>query len=164
MIAVQQEQEETGEGLGCKHYKRACLMQCPSPICAGKFYPCRLCHDEVHLEAELDQKKNHQLDRFKVTKIKCLRCGTEQEKSQTCIECKEDFAEYFCEVCCLYDNKGKQKKVFHCEGCGICRVGGRENFFHCDACECCLGLALKENHKCKKAVFKQECPICMMDM
>jgi len=23
------------------------------------------------------------------------------------------------------------KKQFHCEDCGICRVGGRENFFHC---------------------------------
>jgi RING finger/CHY zinc finger protein 1 len=23
------------------------------------------------------------------------------------------------------------KEQFHCDLCGICRVGGRQNFFHC---------------------------------
>jgi len=24
------------------------------------------------------------------------------------------------------------KRQFHCDACGICRVGGRENYFHCE--------------------------------
>ena len=44
----------------------------------GKFYRCRLCHDEVHYEEEIDPKKNHRLDRFSVKRVKCLRCGVEQ--------------------------------------------------------------------------------------
>jgi hypothetical protein len=32
-------------------------------------------------------------------------------------------------------NKIKNKK-----GCGICRIGGRENFFHCEICGCCYAL------------------------
>lgn len=34
----------------CKHYQRACHLRCPSPICKDKFWPCRLCHDEVCYE------------------------------------------------------------------------------------------------------------------
>ena len=40
----------TESEFGCKHYRRACMLQCPDPICAGEFYICRLCHDEVHYE------------------------------------------------------------------------------------------------------------------
>lgn len=29
------------------------------------------------------------------------------------------------------------KQQFHCDDCGICRVGGRQNFFHCATCGCC---------------------------
>ena len=46
------------------------------------------------------------------------------------------------------DDKYKEKQIFHCDGCGICRVGGRENFFHCDVCNCCLALFQKNNHVC----------------
>ena len=40
-----------------------------------------------------------------------------------------------------------EKGQFHCDGCGICRVGGRENYFHCDICGYCLPLSCKDNHK-----------------
>ena len=59
---------------GCKHYLCASQQQCSNPICVGAFYTCRLCHDEIWLENELDPKKNHQFDRFQVTHVKCLRC------------------------------------------------------------------------------------------
>jgi len=96
----------------------------------------------------MDPKKNHQLNRHMVTKIKCLRCSTVQPKAKACIECKEEFAKYFCEVCCLYDDNGDTKGFFHCDGCGICRAGGSAKFFHCDKCEACLGIGMKDNHKC----------------
>jgi RING finger/CHY zinc finger protein 1 len=52
--------------LGCKHYRRGCLKQCPNPICEGKYYPCRLCHDEAQ-ESITDPKRHHLFDRHKVT-------------------------------------------------------------------------------------------------
>ncbi len=54
----------------------------------------------------------------------------------------------------FYDNKADEKKVYHCDKCGICRVGGRENQFHCDKCETCLRLVMLNNHVCKEARFK----------
>jgi len=131
-------------------------MECPDyKRCGkGKFYPCRLCHDEIHFDNELDPKKNHQLNRHAVINVKCLRCSTEQPKGPTCINCKEDFSLYFCSICCLYDDKGESKGIFHCDGCGICRVGGRENFFHCDTCQCCLSIHMKASHKCLAERFK----------
>lgn len=50
--------EQKGD-LGCKHYKRACMKQCSNPICEGKYWNCRLCHDEVCYEQEMNPKKNH---------------------------------------------------------------------------------------------------------
>ena len=131
---------------GCKHYLRKCQLRCPDPICEGAYYTCRLCHDEVWYDACFDPKKNHKLDRHKVTHVKCLRCGVEQPKGKTCQACRKDFALYYCPTCSLYDDKAAEKGVFHCDGCGICRVGGRDNFFHCDTCGLCLGLALKDSH------------------
>lgn len=96
----------------------------------------------------MNPKLNHQFDRHKVTTIKCLRCEEVQAKSKTCVKCKVDFAGYYCEICALYDDDFEKKKIFHCEKCGICRVGGKENTFHCDVCECCLSLTQKNNHLC----------------
>ena len=73
MLKLNSEKDE----FGCKHYKRSCMKQCPDEICAGKFWPCRLCHDEVCYEQEMNPKKNHQFNRKEVTHVKCLRCGQE---------------------------------------------------------------------------------------
>lgn len=67
-------------------------------------------------------------------------------------------------MCILFDNRGIKKKLFHCDKCGICRVGGRENSFHCDTCGCCLYLSDKDNHVCIKGQLKQDCAICLEDM
>ena len=139
-------------------------MQCPDSRCDGAFYPCRLCHDEIHFEKQTNIKLNHQLDRHAVTVVKCLRCDVSQPKAKTCISYKKDFSTYFCEICCLYDDDAEKNKVFHCDGCGNCRTGGRKNSFHCNTCQACFDLSSKENHKCVKARLKQDCTICMMDM
>lgn len=149
--------------LGCKHYSRACSKQCPNPICLGKFYPCRLCHDS-EFDSVTDPKKHHSFDRHKVTTITCLRCSTVQPHSKVCLNCKQDFALYYCGVCVFYDDKGEEKKIFHCDKCGICRVGGRESFFHCDRCDMCLNVVMRDNHLCKAAAFKQDCPVCLSDL
>ncbi|KAI2664992.1 RING finger and CHY zinc finger domain-containing protein 1 [Labeo rohita] len=104
--------------VGCEHYVRSCLLKAP---CCGKFYVCRLCHDA---------EENHQMDRFKA--------------QQTCKECEVKFGEYYCDICHLFD---KDKKQYHCQPCGICRIGPREKYFHCTKCNLCLATDLKDNHK-----------------
>jgi RING finger and CHY zinc finger domain-containing protein 1 len=51
--------QEVQEGeYGCKHYSRAVLKQCSHPACEGRFYKCRLCHDE-EWDQVTDIKKHH---------------------------------------------------------------------------------------------------------
>lgn len=70
-------------------------------------------------------------------------------------------AAYFCATCNLFDDAGDEKRVFHCDGCGICRVGGRENFFHCATCCGCYPLSLRDKHKCLEGSMHRECAICL---
>ena len=53
------------------------------------------------------------------------------------------------------------KEAFHCDGCGICRVGGRGNYFHCDKCVACLPLSMHNQHKCIEESLRVDCPVCL---
>ena len=37
----------------------------------------------------------------------------------------------------------ESRKQFHCQECGLCRIGGRESFFHCPTCGCCYSTSLQ---------------------
>ncbi len=89
-----------------------------------------------------DPKKRHELDRKKVTELVCALCDTQQPVSQQCQNCSVTFGEYTCMECVFFDDDTK-KKQFHCDDCGICRVGGREKFFHCKTCGCCYDKKLQ---------------------
>ncbi|XP_063772851.1 RING finger and CHY zinc finger domain-containing protein 1 isoform X3 [Pseudophryne corroboree] len=155
--------------VGCEHYTRGCELRAP---CCGKFYICRLCHDN---------KEAHKMDRFKVTQVQCMKCKLIQKAQQACEHCNHIFGDYFCNICHLYD---KDKKQYHCDGCGICRIGPREQFEHCTKCNLCLPLSFRGNHKdihtsrvgarvlpcghllhstCYEDMLKQgyRCPLCM---
>ncbi|XP_032488334.1 RING finger and CHY zinc finger domain-containing protein 1 isoform X4 [Phocoena sinus] len=80
---------------------------------------------------------------------------------QTCEECSTLFGEYYCSMCHLFD---KDKKQYHCENCGICRIGPKEDFFHCLKCNLCLTVNLQGKHKCIENVSRQNCPICLEDI
>lgn len=94
---------------------------------------------------ERDYKKAHELDRTKIKEIECQSCFHRQKPAGNCEKCGIRFAEYYCEKCRFWDDKGVEKGVcitivavneyssgaFHCDGCGICRVGGRDNYKHC---------------------------------
>ncbi|KAL3868795.1 hypothetical protein ACJMK2_041555 [Sinanodonta woodiana] len=134
-------------GLGCDHYRRKCSFITP---CCKREYICRICHDE---------KENHELNRKEVQTIKCLKCGLQQKVNRQCESCETLFGHYFCEVCRLYDDT--EKGQFHCDKCGICRVGGRENYFHCDTCDLCLGINLKDKHKCVQESSRRNCAVCL---
>ncbi len=64
-----------------------------------------------------------------------------QKPGDKCIKCEIVFAKYFCSVCNLYDDNGEKKGIYHCDKCGICRVGPAKKYFHCDSCNACLHIS-----------------------
>ncbi|KAJ0404873.1 hypothetical protein ATCC90586_007823 [Pythium insidiosum] len=79
---------------------------------------------------------------------------------KTCINCHQDFARYFCDICKFFDDD-PTKDIYHCEKCKICRIGkGLEiDYFHCDRCNACMSISLKK-HKCVERSLESDCPIC----
>lgn len=141
---------------GCSHYQRKCFIEAP---CCGKFYVCRFCHDE---------NENHRIDRFAVRTIKCMICGEVQSVGQTCknSRCRDitaptrltKFGHYFCEVCKFFDDSGRE--LYHCDKCGLCRVGNPATNIHCDTCDMCWNLLGYNQHRCKPNLLKENCPVC----
>uniref|UniRef100_A0A7C8ZPQ2 RING finger and CHY zinc finger domain-containing protein 1 n=1 Tax=Opuntia streptacantha TaxID=393608 RepID=A0A7C8ZPQ2_OPUST len=142
-------------GYGCQHYRRRCLIRAP---CCNEIFPCRHCHNEAAsmLRNPVDR---HELNRYEVKQVVCAVCDTEQPAGRVCTNCGVNMGEYFCEICKFYDDD-IDKKQFHCDDCGICRVGGSENFFHCKKCGSCYSVALRDNHMCVENSMRHHCPIC----
>ena len=110
-----------------------------------------------------EPQRAHQLDRFSVKWVQCANCSWEQVVQKSCEQCGYLFGAYFCQICKFFDDD-ISKGVFHCDGCGICRVGGRENFFHCSACGCCYAVQLRSNHKCIVGAMHHNCPVCLENL
>ncbi|XP_058448554.1 RING finger and CHY zinc finger domain-containing protein 1 [Malaya genurostris] len=137
--------------VGCAHYKRRAKFVTP---CCNKFYMCRYCHDE---------NENHFFNRKTVTELICTECNTRQRVQAECEQCGVRFGRYTCLVCNLFDDEDRNQ--YHCDGCGICRVGGRGRFFHCEVCNMCLPVQLKvEGHRCVENVSRSNCPVCLDDI
>ncbi|WAR22768.1 ZN363-like protein [Mya arenaria] len=124
------------ERQGCSHYARKCMFVSP---CCKKFYPCRICHDET---------EKHEIDRTAV--------------QRTCEGCSIVFGKYYCSKCNLFDDEDKGQ--FHCDKCGLCRVGGKSKFFHCDKCGMCLSTKLRGKHKCIEDSSRRNCAVCLEDL
>ncbi|XP_020252313.1 E3 ubiquitin-protein ligase MIEL1-like [Asparagus officinalis] len=133
---------------GCNHYRRRCKIRAP---CCNEIFGCRHCHNESDVDG-------HTLCRHDVQKVICLVCDTEQRVTKVCTKCGVNMGEYFCEICKFYDDT--EKGQFHCDDCGICRVGGQDNFFHCEMCGSCYSNSLRGKHTCVENSMKQNCPIC----
>lgn len=137
--------------MGCPHYQRNCKVECP--VCL-RWFPCRFCHDQ--------QVKDHKLVRADVKHVLCMKCNTPQVPCDSfCTSCGSELACYFCSVCKLYDND-PSKDIYHCDRCGICRLGlglGKD-YFHCDTCNICLSIDLKDKHKCVANTTHCNCPVC----
>jgi len=148
--------ENPPDALGCKHYYVGCKIRA---ACCGKFYVCRLCHDEID--------SSHKIDRFATEEMMCMHCGTVQPIAQNCnnTACGKQLARYYCAHCKFHDDT-PNKNIYHCPDCGLCRVGKGIgiDFFHCKKCNLCLGLHLQNNHKCVENTAKSDCPICLTDL
>lgn len=142
--------------LGCSHYLRRCKLYAE---CCQMYVTCRLCHDSK-------LGGSHRMDRFAVKKVLCMACGTEQDVSDRCVnpECSvERFARYYCDICHLYTDS--DSPVYHCDGCGICRQGKREENVHCGRCNACVTLESMSRHSCMpSSVLDSHCPVCCEDM
>lgn len=144
--------------------------------CCNKFYMCRYCHDD---------NESHYFNRKSVTELICTECDTRQKVQAECEKCGVRFGnvtksiwsilntiferscnwsfcplQYTCLICNLFDDE--DKKQYHCDGCGICRVGGREKFFHCAVCNMCLPVQLKtDGHKVSLIAVQSSTIFCM---
>ncbi|KAG6766523.1 hypothetical protein POTOM_030609 [Populus tomentosa] len=177
----------------CQHYRRRCQIRAP---CCNEIFTCRHCHNEA-----TNMLKNfcdrHELNRYDVKQAICAVCDTEQPVAQVCTNCGVNMGGYFCEICKFFDDDVilpseidfsvlTAKGQFHCDDCGICRVGGRENYFHCKKCgmhslpfgfvvlnswnlitsacnwlPCsCYATSLLDNHLCVENSMRHHCPIC----
>ena len=114
------ESDEESRALGCAHYKRNIKLQCST---CHRWYTCRFCHDAV---------EDHMLNRKETKNMLCMLCGCAQAASEACTNCGERGAWYYCDVCKLWDDD-PNKSIYHCNDCGICRVGQGlgKDFFHC---------------------------------
>lgn len=164
---------DTAEGaalvLGCNHYRRNVKMQC---VTCEKWYTCRLCHDEV---------EEHTLPRRLTKHMLCMFCGHPQKASDTCVNCNESAAQYYCNICKLWSDD-VNKPIYHCDDCGICRVGHGldKDFFHCkvgtsllrsttgvnfiQTCRACISITQTNDHKCIERATDADCPICGENM
>lgn len=149
--------EQTNIIYGCKHYLRRCSIVSP---CCQKVCTCRLCHDELFNTLSLNSTE-HKLNRFEIKEVVCSNCNKQQSVKQYCEDCNTCFGLYYCDICHLFDDIDKGQ--FHCNGCGFCRIGGKDNFIHCDKCDMCIVRNKFLNHKCIN-ITESLCPICMMEL
>ena len=52
-------------------------------------------------------------------------------------------------------------EIFHCQDCGICRLGKREDYIHCNECNLCINKKIYDQHPCVVNMKDQDCPICL---
>ncbi len=112
--------EPKARRLGCQHYKRNVKLQCST---CQRWYTCRFCHDEA---------EDHPLVRKETKHMLCMLCGCAQPAGDVCVNCDERTAWYYCGICKLWDDDS-EKNIYHCNDCGICRIGRGlgKDFFHC---------------------------------
>ncbi|KAI9170958.1 RING finger protein [Paramyrothecium foliicola] len=140
---------DTPRPLGCQHYERNVKLQC---FTCSKWYTCRFCHDA---------QEDHALIRRETRNMLCMLCATPQKASDICVNCGEIAAQYYCNICKLWENRSS-KPIYHCNDCGICRRGRGlgKDFFHCKKCRACITTSIESSHKCIERSTDCDCPIC----
>ena len=143
----------------CSHYIRFFELVCEECLKdkkqKQKIFPCHHCHNE---------NTYHKIDRSKVLKMKCKFCNCIQPKNNVCInpECFKKEHRYTCLKCSLWTHK--LDKIFHCDKCGICRMGDKDDYQHCDKCNLCWKKKFFDSHSCKFDQSDNDCAICMSSL
>lgn len=150
--AVMGSSSPPGTKSACAHYARGCDVD--APCCGvGIFVSCRLCHDEA---------KDHLMVRGASRFMRCRACDLVQPVARSCSAptCAWKESRYWCERCRLWEDN-LNKAVFHCDDCGICRLGRREDYWHCERCALCWPLASRDDHACLAGASADACPVCL---
>jgi RING finger and CHY zinc finger domain-containing protein 1 len=109
--------------------------------CCDHWICCESCHGD------------HTLDKIHISLMMCQHCKTEQPLGYTCANCGLLLASYHCTIC----NHLDYRNVFHCELCGVCRLGRKDDYSHCDTCNICV---TKNATHCCFEFNSGECPCC----
>lgn len=143
--------------LGCMHYKRNVKIQC---FDCQRWFPCRHCHDQSN-----DLPFQHSLNRKKTQNMLCMLCQTPQPAAEVCTNCGEYAAWYYCPKCKLWDNDSN-KRIYHCDDCGICRVGEGlgKDYVHCKRCNVCISISTSAAHPCIERATEGNCPLCLIPL
>ncbi|OQN96918.1 hypothetical protein B0A48_17472 [Cryoendolithus antarcticus] len=141
--------------LGCAHYTRNVKVQC---FDCHRWFPCRHCHD-----AAPDLPFPHALQRKKTQNMLCMLCRTPQPANEACVNCGEYAAWYYCDKCKLWDNDSN-KRIYHCDDCGLCRLGEGlgKDFVHCRRCNVCISISTSASHPCVERATDSDCPLCLL--
>lgn len=145
----------------CKHYRHWCSSVHPK---TKQLVACRHCYTAQNEETLLCDE--HEFDRFNVSKMQCVFCHCYQTTGSSCInpDCTmyDRHHRYYCDVCHLWEDD-VSKAIFHCEKCGICRMGRRDDYAHCDTCNMCV--PKRGKHRCVGGRAQDNpCPICYTDV
>ena len=153
------DQPESSEqpALGCMHYLRNVKIQC---FDCNRWFPCRHCHDQAS-----DLPFPHALRRKMTRNMLCQLCRTPQPAAEVCANCLEWTAYYYCAICKLWDNDNN-KRIYHCDDCGICRLGEGlgKDFVHCKKCRVCISISTSAAHPCVEGATEGDCPLCLDEM
>ena len=86
-----------GDGRGCAHYRRGCMLVAP---CCDQTFWCRFCHDAA-MDVPNAEVVQHKVDRHAVKEVQCGSCGMRQPVGPSCQNeaCKNSFGNYFCRIC-----------------------------------------------------------------
>lgn len=90
----------------------------------------------------------------------CQLCSERQPVNKICRKCEGEMGKYYCSKCKFWDHQGDTKGIFHCDKCGLCRIGGRDNYFHCDRCGACFHVD-GDHSGCRPGNFMDNCPVCL---
>lgn len=135
----------------CTHYRRWVYPIAPD---GGQPTPCRSC---------FETSTGNTLDRAAVTHMQCQFCFTVQPTRSACrnSDCTQHGVahRYYCATCHLWEHRGS-RPIFHCDDCGICRVGSRAMYRHCHRCGMCV--PKRGEHRCWGQT--SQCPVCLEDL
>ena len=148
VVASESKVEESSAPKPCSHYNIRCDVFAD---CCGKWFPCRLCHDE---------EEDHKIDRYSIKTIRCRECSHEQPKSNMCEYCGIQFANTYCDKCNLWTHS---EEVFHCDECNIRHNGKQQDHFHCKTCNLDILKIYKDTHTCRNFTTETCCGVCHED-
>lgn len=132
----------------CKHYNTKLIIYAE---CCNKYYDCKKCHNEVN--------PDHKVKNKNIKKIKCLRCNTENPYGNFCYNCCDTISKYSCLKCGLWNDK--KINYYHCNKCGLCKLGNENEMFHCDKCKKCFDIKIIDYHNCSLYSENNNCPLCL---